>query len=48
MVSLSILVKARKREDLREGVFRKHVYALCMQFYAGKEMIPSLKKCQSC
>lgn len=35
-VGYRVLVKAEKKEDIREEVFRKHVYALRMQFYAGE------------
>lgn len=35
-VGYRVLVKARNKEDIREDVFRKHVYALRMQFYAGE------------
>ncbi|KAK5207781.1 hypothetical protein LTR47_005990 [Exophiala xenobiotica] len=37
-VGYRVLVKARHKEDIREDVFRKHVYALRMQFYAGYHM----------
>ncbi|KIW30528.1 uncharacterized protein PV07_06267 [Cladophialophora immunda] len=37
-VGYRVLVKARNKEDIREDVFRKHVYALRMQFYAGYHM----------
>jgi Acyclic terpene utilisation family protein AtuA len=35
-VSVRVLVKGKKKEDIAESVFRQHVYALRMQFYAGK------------
>jgi hypothetical protein len=35
-VSLRVLVKGKNREDIAENVFRQHVYALRMQFYAGE------------
>jgi hypothetical protein len=35
-VSLRVLVKGRTKEDVAETVFRQHVYALRMQFYAGE------------
>jgi hypothetical protein len=34
-VSIRVLVKGKKKEDIAEDVFRKHIYALRMQFYAG-------------
>lgn len=34
-VSVRVLVKARNKEDIVEDVFRKQIYALRMQFYAG-------------
>ncbi|KIW73684.1 hypothetical protein PV04_01782 [Phialophora macrospora] len=37
-VGYRVLVKGRKAEDIGEEVFRKHVYALRMQFYAGYHM----------
>ncbi|KAI0136175.1 duf1446 domain-containing protein [Xylariales sp. AK1849] len=37
-VSVRVLVKAKNKEDIAEDVFRKHVYALRMQFYAGYHM----------
>ncbi|KAI9745059.1 MAG: hypothetical protein M1818_001337 [Claussenomyces sp. TS43310] len=37
-VSLRVLVKGRNKEDVAEKVFRQHVYALRMQFYAGYHM----------
>jgi hypothetical protein len=40
-VSVRVLVKGRRKEDVAEDVFRKHVYALRMQFYAGRS--PSLR-----
>ena len=35
-VSVRVLVKGKNREDIAENVFRQHLYALRMQFYAGK------------
>lgn len=35
-VSVRVLVKGKTKEDIAEDVFRKHVYALRMQLYAGK------------
>jgi len=35
-VSVRVLVKGKEKEDIREDVFRKHIYALRMQFYAGE------------
>lgn len=35
-VSVRVLVKGKRKEDIAEDVFRKHVYALRMQFYAGQ------------
>jgi hypothetical protein len=35
-VGFRVLVKGRNKEDISEEVFRKHVYALRMQFYAGE------------
>jgi hypothetical protein len=35
-VSIRVLVKGRNKKDIHEDIFRKHVYALRMQFYAGK------------
>lgn len=35
-VGYRVLVKGNTKEDIREDIFRKHVYALRMQFYAGK------------
>lgn len=35
-VGYRVLVKAANKDDLREDVFRKYVYALRMQFYAGE------------
>lgn len=35
-VFIRVLVKGEKKEDIREDVFRKKIYALRMQFYAGK------------
>ncbi|KAF2498485.1 duf1446 domain-containing protein [Lophium mytilinum] len=37
-VSIRVLVKGKKREDIDEKVFRQHLYALRMQFYAGYHM----------
>ncbi|KAK6077391.1 hypothetical protein SCUP515_04919 [Seiridium cupressi] len=37
-VSVRVLVKGRNKEDIAENVFRKHIYALRMQFYAGYHM----------
>ncbi|KAJ4244008.1 hypothetical protein NW762_014621 [Fusarium torreyae] len=37
-VSVRVLVKAKSKEDIREDYFRKKVYALRMQFYAGYHM----------
>ncbi|KAH6977422.1 duf1446 domain-containing protein [Ilyonectria sp. MPI-CAGE-AT-0026] len=37
-VSVRVLVKARNKDDINEDVFRKHIYALRMQFYAGYHM----------
>ncbi|KAF7557420.1 hypothetical protein G7Z17_g644 [Cylindrodendrum hubeiense] len=37
-VSVRVLVKAKNKEDINEEVFRKHIYALRMQFYAGYHM----------
>ncbi len=34
-VFFRVLVKGKTKEDIAEDVFRKHVYALRMQFYAG-------------
>lgn len=34
-VSVRVLVKAKNKDDINEDVFRKHIYALRMQFYAG-------------
>lgn len=34
-VSIRVLVKGKKKKDIAEDVFRKHIYALRMQFYAG-------------
>lgn len=36
-VSVRVLVKGKKKEDIAENVFRQHLYALRMQFYAGKD-----------
>jgi len=41
-VGFRVLVKARNKEDIREDVFRKHVYALRMQFYAGEFLMPNI------
>lgn len=35
-VSVRVLAKAKSKEDIREDYFRKKIYALRMQFYAGK------------
>lgn len=35
-VSIRVLVKGNKKEDISEDVFRKKIYALRMQFYAGE------------
>jgi hypothetical protein len=35
-VSVRVLVKGRREEDIVEEVFRQYVYALRMQFHAGK------------
>ncbi|KAI8937417.1 hypothetical protein NX059_005142 [Plenodomus lindquistii] len=37
-VFIRVLVKGEKKEDIREDVFRKKIYALRMQFYAGYHM----------
>ncbi|KAF3013004.1 hypothetical protein E8E14_007767 [Neopestalotiopsis sp. 37M] len=37
-VSVRVLVKGKTKEDIAEDVFRKHVYALRMQLYAGYHM----------
>ncbi|EFX06350.1 duf1446 domain containing protein [Grosmannia clavigera kw1407] len=37
-VSVRVLVKGKTKDDIREDVFRKHIYALRMQFYAGYHM----------
>ncbi|KAJ3456119.1 hypothetical protein MRS44_016142 [Fusarium solani] len=37
-ISIRVLVKANERDDIREDVFRKNLYALRMQFYAGYHM----------
>ncbi|GAB7352399.1 hypothetical protein MBLNU459_g2828t2 [Dothideomycetes sp. NU459] len=37
-VSIRVLVKGKKQEDIKESVFRKYIYALRMQFYAGYHM----------
>ncbi|KAK6214671.1 hypothetical protein LQW54_004179 [Pestalotiopsis sp. IQ-011] len=37
-VSVRVLVKGKQKEDIAEDVFRKHVYALRMQLYAGYHM----------
>lgn len=34
-VSVRVLVKGKCKEDIAEDIFRKHLYALRMQFYAG-------------
>lgn len=34
-VSVRVLVKAKEKLDIREDYFRKKIYALRMQFYAG-------------
>lgn len=34
-VSIRVLVKAKTKHDIREDYFRKKIYALRMQFYAG-------------
>jgi hypothetical protein len=36
-ISIRVLVKANERDDIREDVFRKNLYALRMQFYAGEK-----------
>jgi hypothetical protein len=36
-VSVRVLVKGAKKEDIGEDVFRKRIYALRMQFYAGEK-----------
>lgn len=38
-VSVRVLVKAKNKEDIREDVFRKYIYALRMQFYAGRSIL---------
>ena len=35
-VFFRVLVKGKTKEDIAEDVFRKHVYAMRMQFYAGE------------
>jgi hypothetical protein len=40
-VSVRVLVKGKKKEDIAENVFRKHIYALRMQFYAGISIPPT-------
>lgn len=35
-VSIRVLVKGKKQKDIQEDVFKKHIYALRMQFYAGR------------
>lgn len=35
-VSIRVLVKGKSKEDISEDIFRKHIYALRMQFYAGE------------
>lgn len=35
-VSIRVLVKGKTKHDIREDYFRKKIYALRMQFYAGK------------
>lgn len=35
-VSVRVLVKGKTKEDVGEDVFRKNIYALRMQFYAGE------------
>ncbi|OAA68587.1 DUF1446 domain containing protein [Niveomyces insectorum RCEF 264] len=37
-VSVRVIVKAKTKEAIREDVFRKRIYALRMQFYAGYHM----------
>ncbi|KAJ4322158.1 hypothetical protein N0V84_004993 [Fusarium piperis] len=37
-VSIRVLVKAKAKEDIREDYFRKKIYALRMQLYAGYHM----------
>ncbi|KAH8885933.1 duf1446 domain-containing protein [Thozetella sp. PMI_491] len=37
-VCLRVLVKGKTKEDISEDVFRKQIYALRMQFYAGYHM----------
>ncbi|KAH6871221.1 duf1446 domain-containing protein [Thelonectria olida] len=37
-VSIRVLVKGKKKEDIDEKVFRQRIYALRMQFYAGYHM----------
>lgn len=47
-VSVRVLVKGKNKEDIKEDLFRKYIYALRMQFYAGWLIIVVYDNIEAC